>query len=445
MVTIELSIDGSKKKLLEDFVSFVNEKLGIQQEPDVIFQSTREGIKTTAVYNPVNGDIKIFGGGRALVDVMRSYAHEAVHHRQNEEGKIEAVIRKNGGIADIGGTTEGDDIEDEANAIAGQMIKLYAKERSKMIYEGTPGKKILMEEAKKLNIPKLVQFIRNRWIQEGDINLRDLSSMGLDSVSGEYWADLRTQMTATIMDLMENEIQQAYTITVKFQDADIFFDVKNQPKGNPFAFLAILSPGGKVHYDVTPPEWGDFVFNAMDLENLTLLQHKCKVEHISTTYLEHEYPDLCLDICFDYGACQFEKRMQAERLYITKEIMKIFDGCGIKIQDKYFIINAPISFLMTSQYFKHLLSGALEDEILYYIFKGESNKADMGGAADVVDYIFDSHKATNLIYHQFTRKLFKELAGGNLPEFDFEKVLDTSINVDAFNKRVTQTIQQFFK
>lgn len=52
-----------------------------------------------------------------LVDVMRSIAHEMVHHRQFEQGKLS--VRP----PDIGG-----EIEDEANAVAGQIIKLFAKE-----------------------------------------------------------------------------------------------------------------------------------------------------------------------------------------------------------------------------------------------------------------------------------------------------------------------------
>jgi hypothetical protein len=51
-----------------------------------------------------------------LVDVMRSVAHEMVHHKQFEQGRLE--VRP----PDIGG-----EIEDEANAKAGQYIKMYSK------------------------------------------------------------------------------------------------------------------------------------------------------------------------------------------------------------------------------------------------------------------------------------------------------------------------------
>jgi hypothetical protein len=45
---------------------------------------------------------------------MRSVAHELVHHQQNENGKLK------GKISNVGGP-----IEDEANAVAGELLKKY--------------------------------------------------------------------------------------------------------------------------------------------------------------------------------------------------------------------------------------------------------------------------------------------------------------------------------
>jgi hypothetical protein len=51
---------------------------------------------------------------------MRSVAHEMVHHRQFEQGRLDGPKPP-----DIGG-----DIEDEANSLAGQYIKLFSKKDS---------------------------------------------------------------------------------------------------------------------------------------------------------------------------------------------------------------------------------------------------------------------------------------------------------------------------
>jgi len=68
----------------------------------------------------------IYGKNRALADIMRSVAHEMTHMMQNQMGLIRGPIRDAGGFH-----------EDQANAKAGELIKLFAKSKEdiKAIYE----------------------------------------------------------------------------------------------------------------------------------------------------------------------------------------------------------------------------------------------------------------------------------------------------------------------
>lgn len=108
-----------KKKVLDKFVLFVKKQLELKTIPTIKIQNDREGLKTTANYDYTkeNKIIKVCAMNRALVDICRSIAHEMVHHKQFEEGRLEVKP------PDIGG-----EIEDEANAKAGQFIKMYSKE-----------------------------------------------------------------------------------------------------------------------------------------------------------------------------------------------------------------------------------------------------------------------------------------------------------------------------
>ena len=108
-----------KKKVLDKFVLFVKKQLELKTIPTIKIQNDREGSKTTANYDYTkeNKIIKVCAMNRALVDVCRSIAHELVHHKQFEDGRLEVKP------PDIGG-----EIEDEANAKAGQFIKMYSKE-----------------------------------------------------------------------------------------------------------------------------------------------------------------------------------------------------------------------------------------------------------------------------------------------------------------------------
>jgi Zn-dependent peptidase ImmA (M78 family) len=106
------------KTQLKEFALFVIKELGIENTPTIAIQNGRGKLKTTANYdyNKENKIIKVNAHKRALIDVMRSLAHELTHHKQFEDGRLKVQP------PDIGG-----EIEDEANAKAGQFIKMYAK------------------------------------------------------------------------------------------------------------------------------------------------------------------------------------------------------------------------------------------------------------------------------------------------------------------------------
>jgi predicted SprT family Zn-dependent metalloprotease len=111
-------IDDNKKEKLEKFVKFIKKELKIKHVPTIALLNARKTLKTTANYDyeKENKIIKVFAKDRMMVDIMRSIAHELTHHKQWEDGKLKVKP------PDIGGP-----IEDEANAKAGQFIKLFAK------------------------------------------------------------------------------------------------------------------------------------------------------------------------------------------------------------------------------------------------------------------------------------------------------------------------------
>ena len=103
------------KENLEDFVDFACNHLQISEKPDISLLDNRESDMTTANYCPQSKKIKVYAKNRAFFDVARSIAHELVHHMQSETGK------------ELNGDT-GSDCENEANAVAGKIIRLYGKQ-----------------------------------------------------------------------------------------------------------------------------------------------------------------------------------------------------------------------------------------------------------------------------------------------------------------------------
>jgi hypothetical protein len=110
--------DRNEIALICQFCVFAVDHLGIEDiDYKVIITGDKEkyGIKTTAYFNPNTNELVIFANGRHPHDICRSIAHEMVHMRQ---GKHNFYGRKQ--IKDVGGF-----FEDEANAVAGQIVKLF--------------------------------------------------------------------------------------------------------------------------------------------------------------------------------------------------------------------------------------------------------------------------------------------------------------------------------
>jgi len=108
---------------VSDFVNFAKEYLDITDgiTVELAFQRTPD-LVTTAYYD-LSGFVKVYVKDRAIIDVCRSIAHELVHHKQNIEGRLNNVQADG---------QDGSPIENEANAVAGVIIRKYGKLHPKL-------------------------------------------------------------------------------------------------------------------------------------------------------------------------------------------------------------------------------------------------------------------------------------------------------------------------
>lgn len=105
------------------FVKYICDELNIDNNFKIKLSMSKSGdLKTYAYYNPSTYDIKVYCNNRGLADIMRSLAHELIHHYQNQNGEL------TGEIQDVGGK-----IEDDANSIAGQFVKKFGYENPDML------------------------------------------------------------------------------------------------------------------------------------------------------------------------------------------------------------------------------------------------------------------------------------------------------------------------
>ena len=109
-------IAKNKFNMLKYFTEFALKNLGISSPVKVTITNDRGsyGLKTMAAFEPSTSHCVVYGSDRNTADIARSLAHELVHKQQMDNGKIK------GPVQDIGGP-----IENEANAVAGQLVKAF--------------------------------------------------------------------------------------------------------------------------------------------------------------------------------------------------------------------------------------------------------------------------------------------------------------------------------
>jgi hypothetical protein len=102
-------------------------KYGFDKHPTMVFDSDEENkaeiLGKTAYYDPQNLEIHVFVDGRHSKDILRSIAHELIHHKQNLEGRLDV-----GGYSGPGYYLENDklkEVEHEAMLEGNATMREY--------------------------------------------------------------------------------------------------------------------------------------------------------------------------------------------------------------------------------------------------------------------------------------------------------------------------------
>lgn len=81
------------KKILTDFLDFTNNELKIDKPYSVYFVDDKvnaaDPLGKTAMYNPSTSSVYIYATNRHFKDILRSIAHELMHHKQNCDGRLD--------------------------------------------------------------------------------------------------------------------------------------------------------------------------------------------------------------------------------------------------------------------------------------------------------------------------------------------------------------------
>lgn len=107
----------SREKQVQSFTEFVKDYLGLDSLPKIVVINDPQfsiDNKTFGCFDLMNDIIKIQIANRHPLDVFRTLAHEMVHYKQkNFRGRN---VRETGS-----------DCENEANSVAGEIMRHYTK------------------------------------------------------------------------------------------------------------------------------------------------------------------------------------------------------------------------------------------------------------------------------------------------------------------------------
>lgn len=108
--------------MMKTFSQFASQHLGLKNTPKINLKKPDEQDVATSFggYNPKTKEILLQTKNRQPMDIFRTLAHELVHAKQHEDGKIGHDITKEG--------ETGSEYENEANAKAGVIMRHFGKQ-----------------------------------------------------------------------------------------------------------------------------------------------------------------------------------------------------------------------------------------------------------------------------------------------------------------------------
>lgn len=149
MRIFEIKTQHEKLKQLKKFAEWSIGQLGIKKQPNIRYSNDIGEVKDNRTFGSTrsDGEVWVYVGNRNTADVMRTLVHELVHISQFERGTA----------FDGMGSIKEKQIEDEANALAGRIMRVYGKKHSD-IYES---KNLRQEESSALNSAYVIPGLPN--------------------------------------------------------------------------------------------------------------------------------------------------------------------------------------------------------------------------------------------------------------------------------------------
>jgi len=152
-------------KLAKSLFGHCHKELGFQMPPRLFLKNDQQNAASTfgktAYYDPGQKSITIFVTGRHPKDVLRSIAHELIHHHQNERGDLEKCASA---AADPGYAQNNKDLRkmEEEAYLRGNMLFRDWEDSCKAKFQMEENKQMKLEDLRKLIQNSITEVMKSR-------------------------------------------------------------------------------------------------------------------------------------------------------------------------------------------------------------------------------------------------------------------------------------------
>jgi len=117
-------------EMIQDFYPYAKKQMGFHKPVRIFLrkdlQNAQDPLGKTAFYDPMNASVTLYHINRHPKDVMRSLAHELMHHKQNCDGRLGPEV----GEGPVDENMELSKLEEEAN-MAGFFVRRWEEDCKK--------------------------------------------------------------------------------------------------------------------------------------------------------------------------------------------------------------------------------------------------------------------------------------------------------------------------
>lgn len=126
----EIHSRADKITAIKKFTKWAKNKLNLSSSPKIRLSNNKEEVRNKRTFGTTqaSGEVWVYLGNRNTADILRTLVHELVHCKQFSNGTANIDMDKKENLR----------IEDEANAMAGRLMREYGK-KNVDIYEGRTG------------------------------------------------------------------------------------------------------------------------------------------------------------------------------------------------------------------------------------------------------------------------------------------------------------------